>query len=318
MSSSMICMSHSPLMLVKELRPRERDAEKRFYDTLRDYKARLAARPMDVVVVFSPDHFNGFFYDAMPSFCIGTEARTTQDWALPGAELKVDAALAESLIRHLHGKNFDVAISRRMQVDHGVSIPLLKLFGSLRRPLVIPVFVNCAADPRPSFKRVRQFGEAVGKFFSQQNRSVLFIGSGGLSHDPPTPRPGAPKEALQRLIDRHTPDEAEYRRRESRVIENALQLAAGTGPLQAPDRQWDKTFIDRLLAGQLRACDRYTDAAVDRDAGFGGHEARVWLAAFAAMHATQAFQATLDFYRVIPEWITGMAAAHACLPARST
>ena len=316
MPSSLICMSHSPLMLVKELRPRERDAEKRFYATLRDYKARLKSDPPDVVVLFAPDHFNGFFYDAMPSFCIGTEARTTQDWALPSAALNVDAALSESLIRHLHGKGFDVAISRRMQADHGMSIPLLKLFGSLRRPLVVPVFVNCAADPRPSFQRVRQFGEMVGRYFAQQERKVLFIGSGGLSHDPPTPRPGAPKELLQRLIDRHTPDAAEYRRREARVIDNARQLAAGTGPLLAPDRSWDKAFIDRLIGGRLRACDRYTDAAVDRDAGFGGHEARVWLAAFAAMQATQSFQATLDFYRVIPEWITGMAAAHACLPPR--
>lgn len=316
MPSSLICMSHSPLMLVKELRPRERDAEKRFYATLRDYKARLKSDPPDVVVLFAPDHFNGFFYDAMPSFCIGTEARTTQDWALPSAALNVDAALSESLIRHLHGKGFDVAISRRMQVDHGMSIPLLKLFGSLRRPLVVPVFVNCAADPRPSFQRVRQFGEMVGRYFAQQERKVLFIGSGGLSHDPPTPRPGAPKELLQRLIDRHTPDAAEYRRREARVIDNARQLAAGTGPLLAPDRSWDKAFIDRLIDGRLRVCDRYTDAAVDRDAGFGGHEARVWVAAFAAMQATQTFQATLDFYRVIPEWITGMAAAHACLPPR--
>ena len=316
MPSSLICMSHSPLMLVKELRPRERDAEKRFYATLRDYKARLKSDPPDVVVLFAPDHFNGFFYDAMPSFCIGTEARTTQDWALPSAALNVDAALSESLIRHLHGKGFDVAISRRMQADHGMSIPLLKLFGSLRRPLVVPVFVNCAADPRPSFQRVRQFGEMVGRYFAQQERKVLFIGSGGLSHDPPTPRPGAPKELLQRLIDRHTPDAAEYRRREARVIDNARQLAAGTGPLLAPDRSWDKAFIDRLIDGRLRVCDRYTDAAVDRDAGFGGHEARVWVAAFAAMQATQTFQATLDFYRVIPEWITGMAAAHACLPPR--
>ena len=316
MPSSLICMSHSPLMLVKELRPRERDAEKRFYATLRDYKARLKSDPPDVVVLFAPDHFNGFFYDAMPSFCIGTEARTTQDWALQSAALNVDAALSESLIRHLHGKGFDVAISRRMQADHGMSIPLLKLFGSLRRPLVVPVFVNCAADPRPSFQRVRQFGEMVGRYFAQQERKVLFIGSGGLSHDPPTPRPGAPKELLQRLIDRHTPDAAEYRRREARVIDNARQLAAGTGPLLAPDRSWDKAFIDRLIGGRLRACDRYTDAAVDRDAGFGGHEARVWLSAFAAMQATQTFQATLDFYRVIPEWITGMAAAHACLPPR--
>ena len=81
----------------------------------------------------------------------------------------------------------------------------------------------------------------------------------------------------------------------------------------APDRQWDKSFIDQLIKGDLKVCDRYTDAGVDRDAGFGGHEARVWLAAFSAMQETNNVTATLDFYRVIPEWITGMAAAQANL-----
>lgn len=313
MSLSMICMSHSPLMVVEELRPRERDAERRFYGTLRDYKKRIAAQKPDLVVILTPDHFNGFFFDVMPSFCIGTEARSTADWGLPQADLKVPAALAEQAVRHMHGKGFDVAISRRMKVDHGVTIPLLKLFGKVRGPQVLPVFINCAGDPRPSFKRVRQFGAELGKFLAGLDLKVLVIGSGGLSHDPPTPRPDAPRDVLARLIDRNTPDADEYERRQARVIENAKQLAAGTGPLLAPDREWDKVFIDRLLKGQVGTCDRFTDAAIDRAAGFGGHEARVWVAAFAAMGAAGDFTAELDFYRVIPEWITGMAAVHAAL-----
>jgi hypothetical protein len=38
---------------------------------------------------------------------------------------------------------------------------------------------------------------------------------------------------------------------------------------------------------------------------------RVWVAAFAAMRAARRVRPKLDFYRVIPEWITGMAVAHA-------
>jgi 2,3-dihydroxyphenylpropionate 1,2-dioxygenase len=313
MSTRLICMSHSPLMLVKELRPKERDAEKRFYEVLGHYRKKLKARPPDVVVIFSPDHFNGFFFDLMPSFCIGTEAQSTEDWELPKEDLKVDSALAEACTRHLHRRGFDLALSRRMKVDHGMTIPLIKLFGRIRGATVIPIFVNCAGDPRPTFRRVRRFGEEVGRFFATTGLDVLFIGSGGLSHDPPTPRPDAPRELLARLIDRHTPEEAEYRRRESRVIANAHELAAGVGPLLAPDRNWDKTFIDRLLNNRLDRCDHYRDDQVDRDAGFGGHEARVWLAAFAAMRASNAAAASLDFYRVIPEWITGMAVAQANL-----
>ena len=46
-------------------------------------------------------------------------------------------------------------------------------------------------------------------------------------------------------------------------------------------------------------------------------ETAAYLAAFAAMQASQDAMATLDFYRVIPEWITGMAAAQAGLPTRA-
>ena len=92
---------------------------------------------------------------------------------------------------------------------------------------------------------------------------------------------------------------------------NAKELAAGSGSLKAPDRDWDRVFLERLLSMSLKTCDRYTDAEIDRKAGFGGHEVRVWLAAFAAIGAARRVTPQLDFYRVIPEWITGMAVAHA-------
>ena len=53
-----------------------------------------------------------------------------------------------------------------MKVDHGITIPLYKLTGALARYDVLPVFINCAADPRPSFRRVRAFGAAIGEFLA--------------------------------------------------------------------------------------------------------------------------------------------------------
>ena len=79
-----------------------------------------------------------------------------------------------------------------MKVDHGFTITMLKLFGGIDGAVVLPVFVNCAAHPRPSFKRVRQLGEAIGAFAASLPMRTVLIGSGGLSHDPPTPRLNAP------------------------------------------------------------------------------------------------------------------------------
>jgi len=63
----------------------------------------------------------------------------------------------------LQSRDFDVAISHQMKVDHGTTIPLLKLTGALARYDVLPIFVNCAAAPLPRFARVRALGEAIGR-----------------------------------------------------------------------------------------------------------------------------------------------------------
>lgn len=42
------------------------------------------------------------------------------------------------------------------------------------------------------------------------------------------------------------------------------------------------------------------------EAGFGGHEIRCWIAACAAMGELAGPRPRLDYYRLVPEWITGM------------
>ena len=124
------------------------------------------------MVAFGPDHFNGFFYELMPMFCIGTAAQGSKDWHLEAGPLKVPRQTALDCVRHLHGQDFDVALSHEMKVDHGITIPLYKLTGALNRYNVLPIFINCAADPRPSFRRVRNFGTTVGQFFAEHHRKI--------------------------------------------------------------------------------------------------------------------------------------------------
>ena len=186
-------------------------------------------------------------------------------------------------MRYLHGRDFDVALSHEMKVDHGITIPLYKLTGALNRYDVLPVFINCAADPRPSFKRVRKFGEAIGAFFADKDMRITFVGSGGLSHDPPTPRMEmSPPDVAKRLIQRATPTQEEYEARENRVIRAARDLVVGKGPCLPPDEQWDHTFLKSFVDAKLEDFDAMTDAEIDRVAGFGAHEVRTWVAAAAA------------------------------------
>ena len=306
MAVQLICCSHSPLMTTG-IEESEADVQAGFFRELDACAAAVREFDPSLVVVFGPDHFNGFFYELMPAFCIGTAAEGTRDWRLEGGPLRVPRDLALACVRHLQSRDFDVAISHQMKVDHGITIPLLKLTGALARYDVLPVFVNCAADPRPSFRRVRAFGEAIGDFFADKDMRVTLVGSGGLSHDPPTPRLDmSPPDVTRRLIVRHTPTQDELDARETRVVSAARELVNGRGPCLPPSEQWDRDFLDRFVGSRLADFDTMTDAEIDRVAGFGAHEVRTWVAAAAAAGRIGTLRTELRYYHLVPEWITGM------------
>jgi len=306
MAVQLICCSHSPLMTT-DVEESEANVHAAFFNELDSCAAALRAFNPDLVVVFGPDHFNGFFYELMPSFCIGTAAEGTKDWRLESGPLRVPRETAIKCVRTLQSRDFDVAISHQMKVDHGITIPLFKLTGALARYPVLPVFINCAADPRPSFRRVRAFGEAIGEFLVGEELRITLVGSGGLSHDPPTPRlEQSPPDVARRLIVRATPTQEEYDARESRVIKAARDLVVGKGPCLPPSEQWDRDFLDTFVEGKLDRFDAMTDDEIDRVAGFGAHEVRTWVAAAAAARRMGKLETELRYYHLVPEWITGM------------
>ena len=306
MAVQLICASHSPLMTT-DVEETEQNVHAEFFGELDTCAKALHAFNPDLVVVFGPDHFNGFFYELMPAFCIGTAAEGTKDWHLESGPLRVPRELAVKCVRFLQSRDFDVAISHQMKVDHGITIPLYKLTGALARYQVLPVFINCAADPRPSFRRVRAFGEAIGEFLSGEDMRVTLVGSGGLSHDPPTPRlDQSPPDVARRLIVRATPSQEELDARENRVIKAARDLVNGKGPCLPPSEQWDRDFLGTFLDGRLDRFDAMTDGEIDRVAGFGAHEVRTWVAAAAAARRMGKLETELRYYHLVPEWITGM------------
>ncbi|MEE1765189.1 hypothetical protein [Streptomyces sp. SP18BB07] len=122
----------------------------------------------------------------MPPFCIGYSARAVGDYDTRSGPLDVPADRAEALAQHVLDQDIDMAISRRMEVDHGAVQPLEFLFGRIDDRSVIPVFVM--ARPFTSMRRVRRMGEAVGSRLRDLSERVLVIGSGGVSHDPPVPQ----------------------------------------------------------------------------------------------------------------------------------
>lgn len=309
MSVSLVCMSHSPLMM-GALSPSDRSQEETFFHVVSEAGEWIESRDPDLIVVFGPDHFGGLFYDLMPGFVIAAAAHGSHDWGLEPGPLDVPEDVAMACFRHLTAEGFDPAFSYDMRVDHGTTIPLIKLTGALAAYPVLPIVINCAAITRPGFRRVRELGAAVGRFLAGLDKRTVIIGSGGLSHDPPTPVIDLNDERIvNRVIRRNVPTPEEFKRREARVVEAAKAMCRGEGPLLPPSEKFDRRFLEHLMMGDLEAFDDWSDEMMDREAGFGGHEVRCWVAAAAAVAAASDGEPdfTLDYYDIIPEWITGMA-----------
>ncbi len=311
MAVKLICASHSPLMEFAS--PQEQRKEQVVRDTFAKLAAEVKAYDPTLIITFGPDHFNGFFYDLMPSFCVGIRATAAGDWDYGKAhpELNVPEATALQLVRCVLDEGVDVAYSYRMQADHGVTQPLHFLCdGQLNRYPTIPIFINGAAAPMPTTKRTLALGRAVGQFIQSlnlENERVLILGTGGLSHDPPTPQMGSvPAEVEEFLICGRNPTTESRNNRQAKIIAVGQKLAAGDMSVAVPlNPEWDRSLLDTLAKADFATIEAMTEVDIRRDGGRGGQEVRSWMAAFAALHALGEYQMTTHCYEAISEWIAG-------------
>jgi 2,3-dihydroxyphenylpropionate 1,2-dioxygenase len=301
------CISHSPAMSLRPLRDERGPA---VAGALADAQRSLAEFAPQLVVLFTPDHYNGFFYDLMPAFCVGTQASGVGDFGTRAGALDVDGETAYRLHEHLLADGFDAAVSHDMRVDHAV----MQLAERILPPGVqtIPVFINCASPPLPPLRRARQIGGSIGRFFASETRRLAYVGSGGLSHDPPFPDiRTAAGEDRERIVVRKTLKPPERAAREARTMALADQFARGEAPIAPINPDWDRQALRRLAAGDWDWLDSLRDAEITAQAGRSAHEIRTWVAALSALGAYGAFRVEQQFYAAAPEWIVGYGALRA-------
>ncbi len=313
MSVYLHCLSHTPLVGLVDPSPEilaEIEAD------VFAARQRIADFDPELVILFAPDHYNGFFYDVMPSFCIGMAADAIGDFGSVSGTLSVPYDLAEQCAASVLDSGVDAAVSYRMQVDHGFAQPLESLLGGLDSLPVIPVFVNCIAKPLPSFKRARMLGEAVGRFARGLNKRVLILGSGGLSHQPPVPELATANPHLADRLKgsgRNLPEE-EREARTQRVVAAAHGFVEDQNTLHPLNPQWDQYFLDTLEGDRFELLDALGNDDLSQLAGKSTHEVKTWVAAFATLRSFGPYQTSHRYYRPIPEWIAGFGA----LSARSS
>jgi 2,3-dihydroxyphenylpropionate 1,2-dioxygenase len=306
MDRAFLGISHTPLMGLNAV-PEAVDRE--LQSAIAAARQQVQAFAPDLVVLVAPDHYNGFFNELMPPFCIGSVAESVGDYLSPAGSLNVDAEAAIALADRLMDEDFDIAVSRQMRVDHGFAQALQLMWGSLDTPPVLPIFLNAVAKPGiPRVRRCRAVGEAVGRFLDTLPRRTLLIGSGGLSHEPPVPTLAHPDPAVRQRITRRTePTAAERDAKTQRVMAAGRALAAGDSTMKPLNPAWDQRWMDALAQGgpALDALNGLSEDSIEREGGLSAHESKTWLVARSALPSDRALPCALRHYQAIPEYIAG-------------
>jgi protocatechuate 4,5-dioxygenase beta chain len=168
------------------------------------------ARP-DVVILVYNDHATAFSLDIVPTFAIGCAAQfapADEGWGpRPVPVVQGHPELASHVAQAVIQQDFDLTIVNRMDVDHGLTVPLSLLFGQPQAwPVrVIPFPVNVVLYPPPSGRRCYELGMAIRRAVESfdTDLNVQIWGTGGMSHQLQGPRAGLINQAWdQRFIER--------------------------------------------------------------------------------------------------------------------
>jgi protocatechuate 4,5-dioxygenase, beta chain len=211
-------------------------------------KQWLREHKPDVIFLVYNDHATAFSLEIIPTFAIGcaAEFQPADEGYGPRPVPKVigHPELASHIAQSVIQDDFDLTIVNKMDVDHGLTVPLSLMCGQPQAwPCpVIPFAVNVVQYPVPSGKRCFMLGQAIRKAIESYDEplNVQIWGTGGMSHQLQGPRAG--------LI----------------------------------NAEWDNKFLDRLIA-EPAALAEVPHIEYVREAGSEGIELVMWLIARGAM-----------------------------------
>jgi protocatechuate 4,5-dioxygenase, beta chain len=175
----------------------------------------------DVIFLVFNDHATAFSLEMIPTFAIGTAASyapADEGWGpRPVPVVQGHAELAAHIAHSVIQDDFDLTIVNKMDVDHGLTVPLSLMCGQppahdFHWPCpVIPFAVNVVQYPVPSGKRCFMLGQAIRRAVESFDAplKVQIWGTGGMSHQLQGPRAGLiNREFDQQFLDRLITDPA--------------------------------------------------------------------------------------------------------------
>src|ERR1051326_7777978 len=161
-------------------------------------KKWIADLKPDVVFLVYNDHASAFSLELIPTFALGCAAEfppADEGWGpRPVPTVKGHPELAWHMAQSLILDEFDITIVNKMEVDHGLTVPMSLMFGEPSEwPVqVIPLAVNVVQYTPAAGNRCYQLGKAIRRAVEafDQDLMVVIFGPGGMSHQLQGPRAG--------------------------------------------------------------------------------------------------------------------------------
>lgn len=170
----------------------------RVFSGFEESKAWMAKNKPDVAIIVYNDHATAFSMEIIPTFAIGCAAEfpiADEGWGpRPVPTVQGHPELAAHIVQSVVLDEFDLTIVNKMEVDHGLTVPLSLMYGQPQAwPCkVIPIAVNVVQYPPPTGHRCYMLGKAIRKAVESygENLNVVIYGTGGMSHQISGPRAG--------------------------------------------------------------------------------------------------------------------------------
>ncbi|BEP13333.1 gallate dioxygenase [Acidothermaceae bacterium B102] len=161
-------------------------------------KQWIAEEKPDVIFLVYNDHASAFSMDMIPTFAIGcADSFAPADEGYgprPVPVVQGHADLAWHIAQETILDEFDMTIMNKLDVDHGLTVPLSLMFGQPDAwPVkVIPLAVNVVQYPPPTGNRCFLLGQAIRRAIEcyPEDLNVQIWGTGGMSHQLQGPRAG--------------------------------------------------------------------------------------------------------------------------------
>jgi len=152
----------------------------------------------DAIILIYNDHASAFSLEMIPTFAIGCAdqfAPADEGWGpRPVPVVKGYPELAWHIAQSTILDEFDMTIINKMDVDHGLTVPLSLMFGQPTEwPCrVIPLAVNVVQYPPPTGNRCYNLGKAIRRAVESfgPDERIVIMGTGGMSHQLQGPRAG--------------------------------------------------------------------------------------------------------------------------------